>query len=350
MKQKITRGLSLVMAALLSAAAVTGESSAANIKLNKTKLTLSVGKTYQLKVKGTKKKITWVSNKKKVVSVNSKGMITAKKTGKAVITARTASQSLHCKITVKASSPSHSSSPAPTQTPTASPSVSPTPPPNATASASPSSETLAVDAGEYSLNNVHSGEGTYYNKASIGAANLDYMEDFYYTVAMNDADYKNGLAGAYIEITDKDGDKVNAVVTDRLPSGKKGDVDMTHNTFAAIEPLETGRMKITWKIIPLPTLEPISYVFKSGSSQYWAEVQVRNARYPIAKLEYLDPATGQYLELPRQLHNYFRASSGMGAGPFGFRVTDFYGHVLTDSNIALNTTETPVSGAANFPY
>lgn len=349
MKRKITRGLSLVLAGLLPAIAMTGDCSAAGGKLNKTKLTLSVGKSYQLKVKGTRKKVTWSSSKKRIASVTSNGKVKAKRAGKAVITAKVSSRSLHCKITVKASALSHTSPP-PMQTPAATTAVSPTPPPNATASATPSSGTLAADAGEYSLSNVHSGEGTYYNKASIGAANLDYMETLYYTVAMNDADYRNGLAGAYIEITDKDGDKVNAVVTDRLPSGKKGDVDMTRNTFAAIEPLETGRMKITWKIIPLPTAEPISYVFKTGSSQYWAEVQVRNARYPIAKLEYRDPATGQYIELPRQLHNYFRASTGMGAGPFEFRVTDFYGHVLTDRNIALNTTETPVNGAANFPY
>ena len=37
--------------------------SAAKIKLNKTKLTLTQGKKYRLKVKGTKKKVKWSSTK-----------------------------------------------------------------------------------------------------------------------------------------------------------------------------------------------------------------------------------------------------------------------------------------------
>lgn len=176
------------------------------------------------------------------------------------------------------------------------------------------------------------------------------MEDTYYTAAMNHEDYMNGLAGAYIEITDKDGDKINVVITDRLPKGKKGDIDLTRKTFQQIEPLATGRMDITWKIVPLPTTEPIQYVFKPTSSQYWAEVQVRNHRYPIKKLEYFDTATNAYVELPRQEYNYFTAVSGMGTGPFTFRVTDFYGHVLVDTGISMNTTGTPVNGKANFPY
>lgn len=176
------------------------------------------------------------------------------------------------------------------------------------------------------------------------------MEDTYYTAAMNHEDYMNGLAGAYIEITDKDGDKINVVITDRLPKGKKGDIDLTTKTFQQIEPLATGRMDITWKIVPLPTTEPIQYVFKPTSSQYWAEVQVRNHRYPIKKLEYFDTATNAYVELPRQEYNYFTAVSGMGTGPFTFRVTDFYGHVLVDTGISMNTTGTPVNGKANFPY
>ena len=213
----------------------------------------------------------------------------------------------------------------------------------------PSEATLNYDAGEYSINNAHTGDGTFYDRVSGGAANLDDYESIYYTAAMNNADYMNGLAGAYIEITDKDGDVIDVLITDRLPEGAKGDIDLTRKSFNVIEPEVTGRMDISWKIIPLPTSDPISYLFKPTSSQYWAEVQVRNHRYPIAKLEYKD-ASGNYKELERQEYNYFTASSGMGTGPFTFRVTDIYGHVLIDEGINLDTSSTPVAGAANFPY
>ena len=60
----------------------------AKIKLNKTKISLQRGKTYTLKVKGTKKKVKWSSNKKTIATVTRKGKVTAKKQGTAVITAK----------------------------------------------------------------------------------------------------------------------------------------------------------------------------------------------------------------------------------------------------------------------
>lgn len=344
----------LTAVVLFTSVSVEVSQAARKVRLNKTKAALAVGDKVQLRLKGTAKRVKWSSNKKKVAAVSAKGRVTAKKVGKAVITAKAAGKKYQCRITVTAVESQSTASPTPA--PTAASSAKPKPtatakaPQNAAASAEPSAGTLSYDAGEYSLSKVHSGEGTYYDRNSVGAANLDDMEELYYTVAMNSKDYMNGLAGAYIQITDKDGDTVNALVTDRLPEGKKGDVDMTRATFAAIEPLETGRMKITWKIIPLPTSEPISYLFKPSSSQYWAEVQVRGGRYPISKVEYLDEKTGKYIELERKEYNYFAAPSGMGKGPFTFRVTDFYGHVLTDTGIALNTQNKAVKGAANFPY
>jgi hypothetical protein len=72
----------------------------AKVKLNKTKVTIHVGESYKLKVKGTKKKVTWKSSKKSVVTVNKKGVVTGKKAGKSTITAKVGKKKLKCKITV----------------------------------------------------------------------------------------------------------------------------------------------------------------------------------------------------------------------------------------------------------
>lgn len=215
----------------------------------------------------------------------------------------------------------------------------------------PSSETTKYDAGEYSISKSHSGEGTFYDRASTGAANLDDFESKYLTAAMNNEDYMNGLAGAYIEVTDKDGDKVKVLITDRLPEGKKGDIDLTRKAFKTIEPEKTGRMKITWKIIPLPTTDPVAFLWKPTSTQYWAEVQVRNGRYPIKSVEYYDTTSKSYKKMERKEYNYFAAASGMGsAGPYKFRITDFYGHTIIEENISIKTDGKPVNGKNNFPY
>ena len=72
----------------------------AKVKLNKTKVTIHVGESYKLKVKGTKKKVTWKSSKKSVVTVNKKGVVTGKKAGKSIITAKVGKKKLKCKVTV----------------------------------------------------------------------------------------------------------------------------------------------------------------------------------------------------------------------------------------------------------
>lgn len=69
------------------------------------KVSLKKGKTMTLKPAVTPltslQKVTYKSNNKKVATVNSKGVIKAKKKGTAVITVRSGSKTVKCKITVK---------------------------------------------------------------------------------------------------------------------------------------------------------------------------------------------------------------------------------------------------------
>ncbi len=103
--------------------------SAAKIKLKKTKLTLTQGKKYRLRVKGTKKKVKWTSTKKSVATVNKKGVVTAKKKGTAYIKAKVGKKTYKCKVIVnrkKTSAKPAPAKPAPaTPTPPAAPAVTP---------------------------------------------------------------------------------------------------------------------------------------------------------------------------------------------------------------------------------
>ena len=69
-------------------------------KLNKTKHTMVAGQSYNLKVKGTKKKVTWSSTNKKVATVSKTGVVKAKKAGNATIKAKVGGTTLKCKILV----------------------------------------------------------------------------------------------------------------------------------------------------------------------------------------------------------------------------------------------------------
>ncbi|MBO6108866.1 MAG: Ig-like domain-containing protein [Eubacterium sp.] len=78
-----------------------------DFQLNKKKITLRVGETFQLKAPGVSAAdVKWSSDNKKVVSVTSQGVIRAKKKGTAKITATVDSVSLSCKVkVVKADKP-----------------------------------------------------------------------------------------------------------------------------------------------------------------------------------------------------------------------------------------------------
>ncbi|MEY8515707.1 family 43 glycosylhydrolase [Lachnospiraceae bacterium 29-84] len=78
-----------------------------SVKLNIKKATLGVKEKLSLKAtvapsNATNKKVTWKSDKPNTVSVTSKGKVTAKKTGKAKITASAGGKKATCTITVKA--------------------------------------------------------------------------------------------------------------------------------------------------------------------------------------------------------------------------------------------------------
>ena len=73
-----------------------------SVKLDKTNLTLTKGKTYTLKttVTGTNKAVSWSSSNSSVASVDKNGKVTAKTKGTATITAKVDGVSASCKVTV----------------------------------------------------------------------------------------------------------------------------------------------------------------------------------------------------------------------------------------------------------
>ena len=102
-KQTFAWILTFVM--MLSILPATQVNAATKPKLSKTKITMTVGQSKKLKVKGISKKrakrIKWKSSKKKVVTVTKTGKLKARKAGKAVITAKVGKKKLKCKVTVK---------------------------------------------------------------------------------------------------------------------------------------------------------------------------------------------------------------------------------------------------------
>lgn len=102
--QSITKRLLAVISAVILMTTMlipAFQASAASVRLNKTKIVLVVGQTYNLKVSGTKKTPKWSSSNKKIVSVTKKGVIKGLRKGTATITAKIGKKTYKCKVTVE---------------------------------------------------------------------------------------------------------------------------------------------------------------------------------------------------------------------------------------------------------
>ena len=103
---RMKKVISLTLTACLIISGIltdSANSQAANVRLNKKTASLRVGKTTQLRVYGTKKKITWRSSKKSIAEDSPTGKVTAKKLGTARIYAKYSGRKLTCKVTVTGS-------------------------------------------------------------------------------------------------------------------------------------------------------------------------------------------------------------------------------------------------------
>lgn len=176
------------------------------------------------------------------------------------------------------------------------------------------------------------GQATYYAADGTGNCSFDASSDLM-VAAINAPDYALAAwCGACLAVSGPAGEVIVRVV-DKCPGCAHGDLDLSSQAFARISPLSAGRVPITWREVACDVQGPLSYQFKDGSNAFWTAIQVRNHRYPIAKVE--AGVAGALVTVARVDYNYFIDTVGLGAGPYTIRVTDTRGHVVEDTNIAL---------------
>lgn len=195
---------------------------------------------------------------------------------------------------------------------------------------------------------IHAGEATYYTFASgAGACMFDSTPNNLMIGAMNQPDYQGSrICGECVRVTGPKG-TITIRIVDLCPECPGGNIDLSPQAFSLIGDITLGHVPITWELVPCDVNGPILYHFKDGSNPWWTAVQIRNHRYPVARLEYLT-SQGVFKEVVRTEYNYFVEPAGMGVGPYTFRVTDIYGHVLVDSSVT-HAANASVPGGGQFP-
>ena len=191
------------------------------------------------------------------------------------------------------------------------------------------------------------GQATYYTSADgSGNCSFDPTPNDLLVGAMNAVDYAGAAACGACARLDGPNGSVTVRIVDQCPECPMGNIDLSPEAFDHIADRSAGRVPISWEYVACDVSGPIVYRFKEGSNQWWTAVQVRNHRYRIAKFEYQKGS--QFVSVSREDYNYFVEPSGMGPGPYTFRVTDIYGDTVTDSDIALEEA-TEVPGKSQFP-
>ena len=181
---------------------------------------------------------------------------------------------------------------------------------------------------------VHTGEATFYDATGGGACSFEPSPGDLLVAAIGKADNPDASAcGACLEVAGPGGSVVVRVV-DGCPGCDPGDLDLSRSAFARIAEARAGRVPIVWRHVACPVDGPLRYRFKDGSNPFWTGVQLRNHRYAIARLE-VRGQSGEYRAVPRAAYNYFVDRTGMGRGPYAFRITDARQQVIEESSIAL---------------
>ena len=105
MNTQMKRILCFILVVLILTCCVYGEVDFAKSKvsLNRKSVSLMVGESAKLSVKGSKKKVSWISKNPSVASVSKKGVVKAKKIGNTKIIAKVAGKKLACSVNVVSS-------------------------------------------------------------------------------------------------------------------------------------------------------------------------------------------------------------------------------------------------------
>jgi len=190
-----------------------------------------------------------------------------------------------------------------------------------------------LGTGRIRYGRAYTGRGTFYG--ATGAGNCSYPASSNLMVgAMNQLDYGNSQAcGAYLEVTGPSGKTITIRVVDRCPECAAGAIDLSRQAFAELAAPSTGQITIHWRLLSPALSGPITYTYKSGSSQYWCAIQVRNHRNPVHSLAV--KVNGAWKNLPRQDYNYFVSADGAGCGG-PIRTRDIYGNQVVDSGIKIS--------------
>jgi expansin (peptidoglycan-binding protein) len=196
---------------------------------------------------------------------------------------------------------------------------------------------------------TYNGSATFYNYTGFGNCSFPVPASPIYTVALNPSLYDtSATCGTCMEITGPLGSVVVSV-EDQCPGCASNSLDLSEDAFSQIENVSAGIASIQWKFIPCPVTGNIILFISNASNPYYIQVQVRNHRYAVSKVEFKSDGS-QYVTMQRGNDNFFTISPPVtpATAPLSFRITDVLGNIIEEDSVPF-TTATEIAGSSQFP-
>jgi len=184
---------------------------------------------------------------------------------------------------------------------------------------------FGIQQGPDRVNHVYTGNGEFFG-------------------AMNTADYNMAAAcGACVEINRQDtGKSVVVTIVDQCPVATtskcvSGHIDLSQAAFSQLGNVgdgyvgnRAGKGQVSWKYVPCPMDDNVSFRFKEPDNLYWNELLVQSHRAPIQSVEVR--VEGTWVQATRQEYNYWAPpENDFGTPPFRVRATDIHGNFVEAS-------------------
>lgn len=195
---------------------------------------------------------------------------------------------------------------------------------------------------------TYKGTATYYTYTGIGACGTKIKTDSLYMVALPTAMYDGSNAcGSCMEITGDLG-KVTVTVADLCPDCNSTNLDLSQIAFAQIGNPISGIINVKWKKVDCPITGNIKYLVSNSSNPWYIDLNVRNMRYAVKKVEFKGYGSSTYTDMARQTYNSFTYASGSQVTvPITFRVTSILDQVIEEQMAFTPGVE--ITGTKQFP-
>ncbi|KAL1608197.1 hypothetical protein SLS60_003136 [Paraconiothyrium brasiliense] len=153
--------------------------------------------------------------------------------------------------------------------------------------------------------------------------------------------------GACVEVTNKAGKSIKAMVVDQCPECAVNKLDLFENAFTQIGTKSDGIIPITYSIVPCGITSPIVLKNKEGTSPYWFSMQVMNSNVAVSKLEVSTDGGSSWKATTRSAYNFWENPSGYGTNSVDVRVTGVNGKTVTVKGVSVAASSTKTA-SGNF--